>query len=264
MFRALQTAALGMSAQQMSVDNIANNLANVNTTGFKKSTIAFQDLFYQTINGSDSSSSASGTGTSATDLQIGLGSRPAETIRNFSEGSLDNTGNPLDMAISGQGFFQVLQPDGSVAYTRDGTFTLNSNGTLVNSSGLPLASQIQVTPNTQSVQITKDGTINAMLQGQTQPVNLGQLQLARFVNPEGLRALGDNLYAPTVASGQPYLGTAGSDGFGSIEQGFLEKSNVDIVNEMVSLITAQRAYEINSKMIQTADQMMSLTNALKQ
>ncbi len=263
MFRALQTAALGMSAQQMSVDNIANNLANVNTTGFKKSTIAFQDLFYQTINGSDQSSSVNGVGSSAPDLQIGHGSRPAATIRNFSQGSMQNTGNPLDMAVSGSGFFQVLRPDGTVAYTRDGTFTLNSDGTLVNSSGLPLASQIQVPPDTVSVQITKDGSINAMLQGQTQPANLGQLQLARFVNPEGLRALGDNLYASTEASGEPYLGTAGMDGFGSIEQGYLENSNVDIVNEMVSLITAQRAYETNSKMIQTADQMMSLTNSIK-
>jgi len=264
MLQALQTAALGMSAQQTSVDNIANNLANVNTTGFKKTTIAFQDLFYQTINASDQSTDTSTTGASSTDLQIGLGSKPAATIRNFSQGSLKNTGNPLDMAISGSGFFQVLRPDGTVAYTRDGTFTLNSDGTLVNSSGLPLASQIQVPPDTVSVQITKDGTINAMLQGQTQPVNLGQLQLARFVNPEGLRALGDNLYAATEASGQPYLGTAGMDGFGSVEQGYLENSNVDIVNEMVSLISAQRAYETNSKMIQTADQMMSLTNTIKQ
>ncbi len=263
MFRALQTAALGMNAQKMSVDNIANNLANVNTTGFKKSTIAFQDLFYQTINGSNNGQTANGSTDDAPVLQIGNGSRPAATIRNFSEGSLESTGNPLDMAISGTGFFQVLRPDGSVAYSRDGTFTLNSDGTIVNSSGLPLVNQIQVPPNTESIQISKDGVIQAMLQGQTDPVDLGQMELARFVNPEGLRALGNNLYAATETSGQPYLGTPGIDGFGTIEQGYLENSNVDIVNAMVSLISAQRAYEINSKMVQTADQMMSLTNSIK-
>ena len=264
MFRALRTAALGMSAQQLSVDNIANNLANVNTTGFKRSTIAFQDLFYQTISTSKRGDSVhSAGGSEGPELQIGHGSRPVATIKNFSQGSMDETGNPLDIAIDGTGFFQIQRPDGSVAYTRDGNFTVDATGQLVNSSGLPLNDRIEIPPDAVAVQVSQDGMVSAVLQGETSPVDLGQLELAKFVNPSGLRAVGDNLFESTEASGQPFLGTPGLEGFGSLNQGFVESSNVDIVNEMVNLITAQRAYETNSKMVQTADEMMGVTNNIK-
>ncbi|MGM0587728.1 MAG: flagellar basal-body rod protein FlgG [Bacteroidota bacterium] len=263
MFRALRTAALGMGAQQMSVDNIANNLANVNTTGFKRSTIAFQDLFYQTIAASKRGAAANTTGNDSADLQIGHGARPVSTVRNFMQGSIKETGNPLDMALNGRGFFQVMKPDGNMAYTRDGNFSMNSEGMLVNSSGLPLASQIEIPPDALSVQITQDGVVSARLQGESSPIDLGQIELAKFVNPSGLRATGDNLFEATETSGEPFLGLPGNEGFGSIQQGFLEQANVDIVNEMVNLISAQRAYETNSKMVQTAEDMMRMTNSIK-
>lgn len=263
MFRALRTASLGMSAQQMSVDNIANNLANVNTTGFKRSTIAFQDLFYQTIASSKRGSSVNNVANDGPELQIGHGARPVATVRNFMQGSIEETGNPMDLAINGRGFFQVMKPDGTVAYSRDGNFQLNSNGELVNSSGLPLADQIEIPSDAISIQITQDGTVSARLQGETSPVDLGQIEMAKFVNPAGLRATGDNLYEATESSGEPFLGIPGNNGFGSLQQGFLEQSNVDIVNEMVNLIVAQRAYETNSKMVQTAEDMMRMTNSIK-
>lgn len=263
MFRALRTASLGMKAQQLSVDNIANNLSNVNTTGFKKSTIAFQDLFYQTLASSRLGSSVDNVASDAPELQIGHGSRPVATIRNFQQGSVEETGNPLDLAINGQGFFQVQRPDGSLAYSRDGNFSLNSEGMLVNSSGLPLADQIQIPSDAVSIQITQDGMVSALLQGETSPVDLGQIEMAKFTNPAGLRAMGDNLFEATQGSGEPFIGIPGNQGFGSIQQGFTENSNVDIVNEMVNLIVAQRAYETNSKMVQTAEEMMSVTNSIK-
>ena len=263
MFRALRTAALGMSAQQMTVDNIANNLANVNTTGFKRSTIAFQDLFYQTIATSKRGSAVNNMTSDSPELQIGHGARPVATIRNFMQGSIEETGNPLDMAINGVGFFQIIRPDGNIAYSRDGNFSLDSTGMLTNSSGLPLADQIEIPPDAIAVQITQDGIVSAQLQGETSPVDLGQIELAKFVNPTGLRAIGDNLYEATESSGDPFLGIPGLDGFGTVQQGFLEQANVDIVNEMVNLIVAQRAYETNSKMVQTAEDMMRMTNSIK-
>lgn len=263
MFRALKTASLGMSSQQLSVDNIANNLANVNTNGYKRSNIAFQDLFYQTLSSSSQGSSVNNPANDAPELQIGHGSRPVADIRNFMQGSVEETGNSLDMAINGDGFFVIEKPDGSQAYTRDGTFNLNSTGEMVNSSGLPLADFIEIPDDAVGVKISQDGVITAEMEGDAAPMDLGQVELAKFINPAGLRAVGGNLFEETEASGQPMFGIPGMDGFGTIQQGYLEQSNVDIVNEMVDLITAQRAYETNSKMVQTAEDMMAMTNQIK-
>lgn len=263
MFRALSTAALGMSAQQRSVDNVANNLANVGTTGFKRSTIAFQDLFYENIASSKRGGAVNGTNGNGPSLQIGHGSRAVATIRNFMQGAVAETGNPLDVAVSGEGFFQVELPDGSVGYTRDGNFSMDSTGMLVNNSGLPLASQIEIPTDAVAIEIAQDGTVTAMMAGDNTQVELGQIELAKFANPGGLDAMGDNLFAETEASGLPFFGNPGDEGFGVVRQGYLEQSNVDIVTEMVRLIEAQRAYETNSKMVQTAEDMMSVTNSIK-
>lgn len=252
-----------MSAQQKSVDNIANNLANVGTTGFKKSTIAFQDLFYENIATSRRGVSASQVNNDAPALQIGHGAQAVSTIRNFTQGAVQETGNALDLAIQGSGFFQVEMPDGSIAYTRDGNFSQNANGLLVNSSGLPLADFIEVPPDAVAIEMSQDGMVTAMMAGDNQTIDLGQIELAKFVNPGGLEAMGDNLFSETESSGIPFYSTPGSDGFGLVRQGYLEGSNVDIVTEMVRLIEAQRAYETNSKMVQTAEDMMSVTNAIK-
>lgn len=263
MFRALSTGALGMSAQQKSVDNIANNLANVNTTGFKRSTIAFQDLFYENIASSSHGSAARQISNDGPSLQIGHGSRAVATIRNFMQGPISETGNPLDLAINGSGFFQVEMPDGSIAYSRDGNFNRDSTGMLVNNSGLPLADQIEIPLDAVAVQISQDGIVTARMSGDNREVELGQIELAKFVNPGGLDARGDNLFSETEASGMPFYGVPGTESFGTIRQGYLEQSNVDIVNEMVRLIEAQRAYETNSKMVQTAEEMMGVTNSIK-
>ena len=262
MFRALSTAALGISAQQRSVDNIANNLANVGTTGFKRSTIAFQDLFYENIASSKQGSSSSRSSSDGPMLQIGHGSRAVATIRNFMQGSVAETGNALDLAISGDGFFQVEMPDGSTAYTRDGNFSRDSSGLLVNNSGLPLAGQLEVPTDALAVEIDQDGTVTALLSDNSQ-VDLGQIELAKFANSGGLEAIGDNLFVETESSGLAFFGTPGEEGFGVVRQGYLEQSNVDIVTEMVRLIEAQRAYETNSKMVQAAEDMMQVTNSIK-
>ncbi|MEO1022060.1 MAG: flagellar basal-body rod protein FlgG [Bacteroidota bacterium] len=263
MFRALSTAALGMSAQQRRVDNVANNLANVSTTGFKRSTLAFQDLFYENLSASKLGGSSNGSFNEGPALQIGHGSRAVASIRNFMQGSVSETGNPLDMALSGAGFFQVELPDGNIAYTRDGNFSLDSTGLLVNNSGLPLADQIEIPADAIAIEITQDGTVSAIIAGDNSTVELGQIELAKFANPGGLEAMGDNLFAETESSGLPFFGAPGEEGFGVIRQGYLEQSNVDIVTEMVRLIEAQRAYETNSKMVQTAEDMMSTTNSIK-
>jgi len=263
MFRALDTAALGMSAQQKSVDNIANNLANVSTTGFKRSTIAFQDLFYENMPVSKLGASANQVSGDGPTLQIGHGSQAVSTIRNFMQGSMSETGNPLDMAISGNGFFRIEMPDGSIAYTRDGNFSRDSSGMIINNSGLPLASHIQIPKDAKGIQISQDGTVTALMSGDNQKVELGQIEIARFSNPGGLEAKGNNLFRETEASGMPFVDHPGAEGFGQVHQGFLEGSNVDVVKEMVDLIQAQRAYETNSKMVQSADQMMSVTNSIK-
>lgn len=263
MFRALSTAALGMSSQQKAVDNIANNLANVNTTGFKRSTIAFQDLFYENLSSSSHGSAANRPSNDSPMLQVGHGSRAVATIRNFMQGSVAETGNALDLAISGSGFFQVEMPDGNVVYTRDGNFSRDASGLLVNNSGLPLADFIEIPVDAVAIEISQDGIVRAVMAGDNQQVELGRLELAKFVNNGGLEARGDNLFAETEASGMPFFGVPGEEGFGVIRQGYLEQSNVDIVTEMVRLIEAQRAYETNSKMVQTAEDMMSVTNSIK-
>lgn len=252
-----------MSAQQKSVDNIANNLANVGTTGYKRTTVAFQDLFYENVASSKHGSAANQVSNDAPALQIGHGSRAVATIRNFTQGSITETGNALDLAINGSGFFQVEMPDGSIAYTRDGNFSRDSSGMLVNNSGLPLADQIEIPEEALGVSISQDGVVTAQMAGDGAVLDLGQIELAKFVNPGGLEARGDNLFAETQASGMPFYGTPGMESFGEMRQGFLEQSNVDIVNEMVQLIEAQRAYETNSKMVQTAEDMMSMTNQIK-
>lgn len=261
-FRALTTAALGMSAQQKSVDNIANNLANVSTTGFKRSSIAFQDLFYEDIAVSKPGASASRVSDDSPRLQIGHGSQAVSTIRNFMQGSISETGNPLDMSISGDGFFRVEMPDGSIGYTRDGNFSRDATGMLITNSGLPLAEQIEVPMEAKAIDVSQDGVVSALM-NDNRKVELGQIELARFSNPGGLEAKGGNLFRETEASGMPFVDRPGSEGFGVVRQGFLENSNVDVVKEMVQLIEAQRAYETNSKMVQSAEDMMSVTNSIK-
>lgn len=261
MIRSLRTAALGMAAQQLNVDTIANNLANVNTTGFKKSSIEFQDLLYETIQ-SGSPNGAEGNH-KPSELTVGLGNKPISTYRSYSQGSIQDTGNPLDMAINGKGFFQVLMPDGDVAYTRDGAFRVNATGQLVNSSGLQVFPDISLPEGVHSISISQDGIISVITDDEAAPIEVGQLETANFMNPSGLSPLGGNLFAMTESSGDAAYGMPGEEGFGTIMQGYLEKSNVDIVKEMVDLIVAQRSYEINSKAVKTADELLSMTNNLK-
>lgn len=261
--RALSTAALGMSAQQKRVDNISNNLANVSTTGFKKSDIAFQDLFYQNIEVSKRGSAVNQRAHTASQLQLGHGSKPVATVRNFQQGAPVETGNSLNVAINGTGFLQVEMPDGSIAYTRDGNLTMDSTGRVITQSGLPLADFIELPESIEGLNISKEGLVTAQLDHDGGIMDLGQIELAKFTNNSGLSGLGDNLYSQTEASGLPIFGIPGNDGFGTLEQGFLEQSNVDVVSEMVDLIQAQRAYETNSKMVQTAEDMMAMTNSIK-
>jgi flagellar basal-body rod protein FlgG len=261
---ALSTAALGMRAQQEKVNNISNNLANVNTTGFKRSKIAFDDLFYENVPASKRGINQNSGGENSPQLQIGHGAKPVSTVRNFSEGSFETTDRAMDVAIKGSGFLQVEMPDGSIAYSRDGNLSVNANGTLVTQSGLRLADQISVPSDAEGINISEEGVVTAKLPGDQGKATLGQLQLAKFVNPSGLSAQGDNLYEKTDSSGRPQFGTAGRDGFGTLQQGVLEKSNVNVVNAMVDMIKAQRAYQTNSKMIKTADDMMAMTNSIKQ
>lgn len=261
MLRALRTASLGMTAQQRGVDNIANNIANANTTGFKRQNIVFHDLLYQTV-GAPGEGTNAGAAQPAT-LQLGNGAVPVSTVRNFSQGSMSETQNPLDMAVMGDGFFQVGRPDGTILYTRDGTFSLSNDGTIVTQSGLPVEPQISIPPDTVRIEIGQDGTVMARISGDPEAVELGQIELARFSNTSGLLAQGGNMYQQTEASGEPTIGTPGEDGLGMVRQGFLEMSNVEVVQEMVNLITAQRAYEINSKVVTTSDQMLQQANQLK-
>jgi flagellar basal-body rod protein FlgG len=261
MNRALRTAATGMLAQQMNVDLISNNLSNVNTTGFKKSRAEFQDLMYQTIKASGSA--ADGTIQESTEIQIGNGTMPAAVVKNFSQGDVTPTTNPLDVAIQGEGFIQVRRPDGTIAYTRDGALKISGEGQLVTSQGYLVEPAISFSSDTIDIKITKDGTIETLLVGQTAASKVGQLEMAKFVNPGGLRAIGGNLYIETPASGKPLLGVAGNEGFGEVVQGSLEASNVDVVEEMISMIVAQRAYEINSKTVKTVEDMLSMANNLK-
>ena len=256
MLRAFSTAATGMTGQQKMVDVIANNLANVNTSGFKRSQVNFQDLFYLSME-EPGTEIASGIN-SPTGLEIGGGVRAASTTKVFTAGEMQNTGNPLDIAISGDGFLQVTMPNGDLRYTRDGSLLINGNGQLVTSTGYVLQPSITVTEGS-TVTIEKDGSVNVTDPSGTQSV-AGTIQLARFPNPAGLSSEGGNLYAETEASGTATTGTAGDNGFGTVQSGFLEKSNVQMVTELVNLITAQRAYEINSRAIRAGDDMLQTAN----
>jgi flagellar basal-body rod protein FlgG len=259
--RALRTAASGMSAQELNIEVISNNIANINTTAFKKNKPQFQDLMYQQVSVSPINSQSS-TAVSGNTLQIGNGVQPTSTEKIFNQGDMTQTNNQLDLAISGQGFFQVKKPDGTYAYTRDGSFKVDSEGKIVTSSGYYLDPGVTIDENTLSVTIAKDGSVQATKVGGTTST-AGNIELARFMNPGGLKSLGDNLYEQTEASGTPIIGTPNTSSFGSVSQGYLEASNVDIVEEMISMISAQRAYEINSKTVQTVEQMMQMANNLK-
>ena len=261
MDKALRIAATGMQAQKLHLDTIANNLANVNTTGFKKSKVEFQDLLYQTFRPAGAAEAEGAM--IPTELQVGCGTRPIATHKMFFQGDVISTGNALDLAIEGDGFFQILRPDGSIAYTRDGSFKISADGRIVNSDGYILEPEISIPMDTQSVMVSRDGMVSIKVVGSNDPQEVGQIELSRFLNPAGLKSIGQNLYEKTAASGEPIIATAGLDGLGELAQGFLESSNVDVVEEMVNMIQAQRAYEINSKTIKTADDMMGLVNNLK-
>jgi flagellar basal-body rod protein FlgG len=254
MFRSMHIAATGMAAQEAQLESISNNLANSNTVGFKKTRADFQDLVYQTVRAAGSPNSA--TTAAPTGLQVGSGVRIVATTRQFQQGALMNTGNPLDLAIEGNGFFVVQQPDGTNAYTRAGTLKTDGQGRLVTAEGMPLEPPITIPADATGVSVGADGTVTATVKGQTTPVTLGQLQLATFVNPAGLTALGHNLLASTPASGDPQIGNPGTDGRGTLLQGSVEHANVEVVEEMIGLIAAQRGYEINSKVISAADEML--------
>lgn len=260
MLRALWSSASGMDAQQKNIDNISNNLANVNTTAFKKSTIEFQDLMYQTDRAMGASTSSGGQ--IPTGIQFGHGSRVVATAKNFSQGSMQQTGVPLDVAIEGDGFFEVLQPDGSSAYTRDGALKLSSTGQIVTSDGLPIKGLDSLPAGAGSITIGSDGSFSVVTNGTV--TTLSPFTLTRFPNPTGLKSLGRNLYQATESSGSAETGgIPGQNGFGTLQQGFLELSNVEVVQEMVNMIVAQRAYEINSKAIQAADEMLGQANNLR-
>ncbi len=261
MIRSLWTAASGMQAQSLNIDVISNNLANVNTAGFKRSRADFQDLLYETLRDAGTAS-ADGTEVPA-GIQIGHGTRPVAVQKQFLQGDYQQTQNELDMAIEGDGFFQVLQPSGEIGYTRDGAFKMDSEGRIVTSDGFFLEPEITIPADAVSLSIGIDGTVSVLQSGQSQPTEIGTVNIARFVNPAGLHAIGRNLFMPTSSSGDAIVGTAGEDGFGTISQGFLEMSNVSVVDEMVKMISAQRAYEINSKSIQAADEMLQMANNLR-
>jgi flagellar basal-body rod protein FlgG len=257
----LWVAKTGLEAQQMRMSVISNNLANVNTTGFKKGRAIFEDLLYQNVlqvGGSTSQQTESPTG-----LNLGTGVRVVATDKQFSQGNIINTNNPFDIAVEGRGFFEILLPDGGQAYTRDGTFQLDSDGQVVTSSGYALQPAITIPASAQAVTIGVDGTVSVVLAGQADPIQVGNIQLTDFVNPAGLQSKGQNLYVQSISSGPPQPGSPGLNGLGSIAQGSLETSNVNVVEELVSMIETQRGYEMNSRAIETADQMLQhLTNNL--
>lgn len=261
MIKAMSTAATGMVGQQMNIDNIANNLANVNTTGYKKSRLDFQDILYQNYR-------RAGTPTAVgsevpVNLDIGYGTRVVATSRDFSGGSLRLTQQPTDLAISGNGFFQIQMPDGGTGYSRDGAFKISGDGRMVTADGFFLVPDITIPQDATDLAIGLDGQVNVMIVGSDTPQQIGQIELVRFINAPGLSAIGHNLFLETPASGAPITGNPGSDGLGILDQGQLEASNVSVVDEMVNMIIAQRAYEINSKVIQTSDEMSQVINNLK-
>ncbi|MEO6562093.1 MAG: flagellar basal-body rod protein FlgG [Nitrosospira sp.] len=254
MIRSLWISKTGLDAQQTQMDVIANNLANVSTNGFKRSRAVFEDLLYQTLRQPGAQSSQQTQLPSG--LQVGTGVRPVATERVFTQGNLQQTGNSKDVAIQGQGFFQVLMPDGTTSYTRDGSFQSDSQGQLVTSSGYQIQPNITIPVNALSITVGRDGTVSITQPGSTAPVEVGTLQLATFINPVGLQSVGENFYVETFASGPPNINSPGIDGAGVLNQGYVETSNVNVVEELVNMIQTQRAYEINSKAIQTSDQML--------
>ncbi|MDR7308556.1 flagellar basal-body rod protein FlgG [Rhodoferax saidenbachensis] len=254
MINSLWISKTGMEAQQMQLDVISNNLANVSTNGFKKAHAVFEDLMYQNLRQVGSNSSEQST--LPTGLQVGLGVRTVATSRTFSQGNLQQTNNNLDVAIQGNGFFQVTMPDGTTGYTRDGAFQLDNQGRVVTSSGLLVQGGITVPANATNLSIAQDGTVSATVPGTTTPQTVGTITTASFINPAGLEPKGQNVYQETAASGQPNAGVPGSNGLGAVMQGFVETSNVNVVQELVTMIQTQRAYEMNSKAIQTSDQML--------
>ena len=253
MERSLWTAAAGMAAQQTNMDVVANNLANVNTTGFKKSRAEFQDLLYQTINAPGTASS--GSTNLPTGIQVGLGTRTAAIKRIFEQGTFKPTDNPLDLVIEGEGFLKFTRPDGTSAFSRDGSLAVDENGNVVNSLGYQLDPPLTIPQDAKGITVGRDGTVSVRLSDETVS-QIGNIELANFINPAGLQSIGNNLFVYTVASGDPLLGTPGQDGLGELSQGFLETSNVNIVSELVDMISAQRAYELNSRSIRAADEML--------
>ena len=260
MMRSLWIAKTGLDAQQTQLDTITHNLANVSTNGYKKSHAVFEDLLYQNIRQAGAQSSQQTQ--LPTGLQLGVGVRPVATARVFSQGNLQQTDNKLDIAINGNGFFQIQMPDGSAAYTRDGSFRVDAQGQLVTSNGMPVAPPITIPANATSVTVGGDGVVTVTTPASVNPTQVGQIQLASFVNPAGLDPRGQNLFFETAASGTATVGAAGTNGSGLLKQGFVETSNVNVVEELVAMIQAQRAYEINSKAIQTSDQMLARLSQL--
>ncbi|MBV9506589.1 MAG: flagellar basal-body rod protein FlgG [Acidobacteriia bacterium] len=261
MLRALYSAASGMAAQQMNVDNIANNLANANTNGFKARRAQFQDLMYQNM--VQPGTAAGQQTTVPVGMQLGLGTRASSNEITFTQGAFSQTENPLDLVIQGKGFFQVRLPSGELAYTRNGSFQVDKNGNVVTSDGNQLEPQITIPADAQSITVASDGTVSYTLPGQTATQQAGQIQLANFQNPAGLNSLGNSMFQPTDASGEPTVGApGGQEGMGSLLQGYIEQSNVSVVQEFINLIVAQRGYEANSKVVQAADQMYQNVNNL--
>jgi flagellar basal-body rod protein FlgG len=255
MMRSLWISKTGMEAQQTQLDTISNNLANASTNGYKRSHAVFEDLMYQNLRQAGANSTDQTT--LPTGLQLGLGTRAVATSRSFNQGNLQQSSNPLDLAVSGQGFFEVQMPDGTTGYTRDGSFQVSATGTLVTNNGLTVQPGITIPANATSVSVAEDGTVSVVLPSTTTPATVGKLSIANFINPPGLEPRGQNIYAETAASGTPTTGTAGLNGLGTIKQGFVETSNVNVVEELVGMIQTQRAYELNSKAIKTSDDMLA-------
>lgn len=261
MIRSLYTAATGMIAQQTQIDTTSNNISNVNTIGYKKQRAEFADLMYQTM--MYAGTSTSDTTRSPTGMEVGLGVRPTAIAKQFTQGNFKETGNSLDMAITGNGFFQIQLPDGTTAYTRNGSFKLDADGNVVNSDGYQLIPQLTIPADATEISIGVDGTVSVLQAGATATTQIGQIELANFINPAGLHSMGDNNYINTSASGDPIVSTPGLNGLGQTRQQFVEMSNVELVEEMTDLITGQRAYEANSKAITTSDEMLQTVNGLK-
>lgn len=261
MMRSLYTAATGMIGQQTQIDTTSNNISNVNTIGYKKQRAEFADLMYQTMTYAGTATST--TSVSPTGIEVGLGVRPTAIAKQFTQGNFKETGNSLDLAITGNGFFQIELPDGTTGYTRNGSFKLDADGNVVNSDGYRMLPQLTIPADATQITIGVDGTVSVLQAGNTATTQIGQIELANFINPAGLHSLGDNNYVNTNASGDPIISTPGLNGLGQTRQNFVEMSNVQLVDEMTDLITGQRAYEANSKVITTSDAMLKIVNDLK-